>query len=95
MAVLATRQVRAPCFRGWRKLSADHVGCEKGVGPMATPDYQTLMLPMLQLTVDGQEHDLREAIDKLGTEQILSTSLPDQLRSAVRGGRLPPSLLAM
>jgi restriction system protein len=32
---------------------------------MAIPDFQTIMLPLLQLARDGQEHSLREAYDRL------------------------------
>ena len=30
---------------------------------MAIPDYQTIMLPLLKIAEDGQEHSIREAID--------------------------------
>lgn len=33
---------------------------------MAVPDYQTMMLPLLQLAADGEEHRLRDAIEELG-----------------------------
>ena len=39
---------------------------------MPIPDYQTLMLPVLELASDGQEHTLREAYDKLADEFDLS-----------------------
>lgn len=32
---------------------------------MAIPDYQTIMLPLLQFAADGREHSLRETIDAL------------------------------
>jgi restriction system protein len=32
---------------------------------MAIPDYQTLMLPLLRLAGDGQEHRFREAVEQL------------------------------
>ncbi len=32
------------------------------------PDYQTLMLPLLKLVADGQEHKYRDLIEKLGAE---------------------------
>lgn len=32
---------------------------------MALPDYQTVMLPLLRLAADGQEHSLRETIERL------------------------------
>ena len=39
---------------------------------MAIPDYQTIMLPLLQFASDGKEHSLRDAIDSLATEFKLS-----------------------
>lgn len=33
---------------------------------MSIPDYQALMLPLLELAGDGAEHSVREAIDRLG-----------------------------
>lgn len=35
---------------------------------MSIPDYQTLMLPLLKLLVDKQEHSLRETIEALAEE---------------------------
>jgi restriction system protein len=35
---------------------------------MSIPDYQTLMLPLLRLAGDSQEHRLREGIERLATE---------------------------
>jgi restriction system protein len=32
------------------------------------PDYQSVMLPLLRLAADGQEHSLREAIERLADE---------------------------
>ena len=32
------------------------------------PDYQTLMLPLLKLVSDGQEHKYRDIIETLATE---------------------------
>lgn len=32
---------------------------------MTIPDYQTVMLPLLRFAADGQEHSLREAIERL------------------------------
>jgi len=48
---------------------------------MPIPDYQTLMLPVLSLASDGQEHTLREAYEKLAaqfdlTEQERKELLP-------------------
>jgi len=39
---------------------------------MAIPDYQTIMLPLLQFAGDGKEHSLRETIDFLADEFSLS-----------------------
>ncbi|MBS1790088.1 MAG: restriction endonuclease [Acidobacteria bacterium] len=39
---------------------------------MAIPDYQTLMLPVLQLLGDGQEHLLRDIVQKLSDQFGLS-----------------------
>lgn len=39
---------------------------------MPIPDYQTLMLPFLKITADGQEHKLRDVIDLLIKEFNLS-----------------------
>ncbi len=35
---------------------------------MALPDYQTVMLPLLRLAADGQEHSLRGNIERLASE---------------------------
>jgi restriction system protein len=35
---------------------------------MAIPDYQSLMLPLLKLAQDGQDHSLSESIDTLALE---------------------------
>ena len=34
---------------------------------MAIPDYQTLMVPLLELAGDGREHAMREAVEELST----------------------------
>src|SRR5262245_58605123 len=39
---------------------------------MGVPDFQTLMLPLLKLAADGQEHTLAEAIERLAQEFQLS-----------------------
>jgi len=39
---------------------------------MPVPDFQSLMLPLLRLSVDGQEHSLAEARDALASEFRLS-----------------------
>jgi restriction system protein len=35
---------------------------------MPIPDYQTLMLPLLRLAADGQEHAMRDAIERLAAD---------------------------
>jgi restriction system protein len=39
---------------------------------MPIPDYQTVMLPLLQLAGDGAEHRFREAVDQLAIEYKLT-----------------------
>ena len=39
---------------------------------MAVPDFQTLMLPLLKLAGDGQQHTLAEAVERLAQEFQLS-----------------------
>ncbi len=39
---------------------------------MTMPDYQTVMLPLLRLASDEQEHSVREAIEKLADQFGLS-----------------------
>jgi len=39
---------------------------------MPIPDYQTLMLPVLRLTADGQEHRFREVVEALADEYRLT-----------------------
>jgi len=46
---------------------------------MPVPDFQSLMLPLLTLAGDGQEHSLRSAIDKLADEFGLSDEERKQL----------------
>lgn len=46
---------------------------------MAIPDYQSVMLPLLKLASDGQEHAMRSAIDLLGREFRLSDEELTQL----------------
>ncbi len=33
---------------------------------MAIPDFQSIMLPVLEFTGDGKEHSIRDAIDHVG-----------------------------
>ncbi len=39
---------------------------------MGVPDFQSVMLPLLRLASDEQEHALREAIDALADEFSLT-----------------------
>lgn len=39
---------------------------------MAVPDFQTLMLPLLKLAGDGQQHTFAEAVERLAQEFQLS-----------------------
>jgi restriction system protein len=39
---------------------------------MAVPDYQSLMLPLLNIAGDGNEHSLNEAIERLAQQIGLS-----------------------
>ncbi len=46
---------------------------------MAIPDFQTVMLPLLNLARDGQERSMRSAIETLGREFALSDDELGQL----------------
>jgi len=46
---------------------------------MAVPDFQTLMLPLLKLASDGQQHTLAEAVERLALEFQLSEDDRTQL----------------
>lgn len=46
---------------------------------MAIPDYQAVMLPLLQFAGDGQEHSLRETIDALAEKFRLTPEERKQL----------------
>lgn len=46
---------------------------------MAIPDFQSIMLPLLKLCADGQEHTNREAIDALAQNFSLSEEEQKQL----------------
>jgi len=46
---------------------------------MAIPDYQTLMLPLLQILSDGEEHLLRETVQELADKFSLSDEERGQL----------------
>jgi restriction system protein len=46
---------------------------------MTVPDYQTLMLPILRLASDGQEHRFRDAVETLATEFAITDEERAQL----------------
>ena len=46
---------------------------------MAIPDFQTLMLPLLKLASDNNEHKLRDSIEALATEYNLTPEERQQL----------------
>jgi restriction system protein len=46
---------------------------------MAIPDYQTIMLPLLQFLKDGKEHNIGEVVDSLADQFKLSTEDRQQL----------------
>jgi restriction system protein len=37
---------------------------------LSIPDFQSIMLPLIELTGDGKEHKLSDAIDRLATNQF-------------------------
>ena len=51
---------------------------------MSVPDFQTLMLPLLQIAADGREHKLSEAIETLAEQYDLS---PADRRELLPSGR--------
>ncbi|MEJ5225981.1 MAG: restriction endonuclease [Anaerolineales bacterium] len=51
---------------------------------MPIPDYQTLMLPLLKLTADKNDHSLREAVEVLAKQFQLSA---DELAELLPNGR--------
>src|SRR6266545_547942 len=53
---------------------------------MTVPDFQTLMLPLLKLAGDGQEHTLSEVVERLAQEFQLSD---DDRKELLPGGRQP------
>jgi restriction system protein len=53
---------------------------------MAVPDFQTIMLPLLQLTSDQQEHSLSEAIESLAEYFSLSDKEFHELLPSGRQG---------
>jgi restriction system protein len=46
---------------------------------MAVPDFQSIMLPLLQLISDGKEHNMFEVIDELGIRLELTPEERNQL----------------
>ncbi len=53
---------------------------------MAIPDYQTVMLPLLKLTSDGKEHQIRDAINLLADGFKLSeVERKETLPSGIQG----------
>jgi restriction system protein len=55
---------------------------------MTVPDFQTLMLPLLQIAGDGQEHSLSEAIDALAELFALSEDDRQELLPSGRQAKL-------
>jgi len=49
---------------------------------MPNPDYQSIMLPLLMLMRGGNEHSLRESIEKLAEAFILTEKERKQLLSS-------------
>ena len=39
---------------------------------MPIPDFQTIMLPLLQMAADGKEHKLHDAVDQLAKQFSLT-----------------------
>ena len=53
---------------------------------MPIPDFPTLMLPLLQLTADGQEHSVQDARETLADQFTLS---PEEKAELLPSGRQP------
>lgn len=51
---------------------------------MAIPDYQSIMLPLLKISADGEEYSLREAIEKLAKYFRLSD---EEMQEMLPSGR--------
>src|SRR5688572_16092143 len=47
---------------------------------MAVPDYQSLMLPLLEALADGQEHDVRELRDTVAQRLGMTESDREELQ---------------
>jgi restriction system protein len=53
---------------------------------MAIPDYQTVMLPLLSLAGDGQEHKIRDATNALANSfGLTQAELKEVLPSGIQG----------
>jgi restriction system protein len=52
---------------------------------MAIPDYQTLMLPLMNVAADGKEHQTRETIKLLADQFGLSEAERKELLTSGRG----------
>ena len=49
---------------------------------MAVPDFQSLMLPLLELAADGQQHAFVEAVERLAQDfQLSDEDRNERLRS--------------
>ncbi len=53
---------------------------------MAIPDYQTLMLPLLQHCADGEEHRLRDTVEDLAERYRLTA---EEKKELLPSGRAP------
>lgn len=53
---------------------------------MAIPDYQTCMLPLIRFASDGEEHQLKEAVEQLAKEFGLTAS---ELQEFLPSGQQP------
>lgn len=53
---------------------------------MAIPDFQSLMLPLMELIADGAHHDLRTATDVIGRRSGLT---PEEWQELLPSGRTP------
>jgi restriction system protein len=53
---------------------------------MPIPDYQTLMLPLLQIVADGETHAFAEVVDALAKKFRLTD---DEVRQLLPSGRYP------
>ena len=55
---------------------------------MAIPDYQSIMLSLLRLLEDRQEHSLRQAIDSLANQFNLTTEEQRELFTKWSAGNI-------